>query len=287
MRRNGVNMEYKIEDLLPVVAKLTEKYTSKESSSVTYETARMLMEAVIYCLNEAEAENDYSIVDEKQPNLSLLYERGLNLVIEKTKEAKNLYDSIIENFEDYGCINYIDTILKGMPAFFTRYDARFQPQNHILTLDYPLIIELPTLCGIDLILAYLRGIRLEQHFLHCFDRFAIRNLLMNILPDYQHLYFDNLSYPVLLNAVGRCIAKKPLKTLLLRYSDCDLIKAYFDGDDVYAMEQKIKLLIQTIVSPLGDDIAQIYFTKAAKDYAARIQMGIQHGTLDRIFLCSV
>lgn len=283
----GVNMEYTIEDLLPIVAKLTEKYTSKESSSVTYETARMLMETVIYCINEAEAEYDSSIVDEKQPNLSLLYERGLDLVIEKTKEAKNLYDRIIDNFENYGCVNYSDTILKGMPAFFTCYDAKFHPQNHILTLDYPLIIDLPNLCGIDLILAYLKGVLLEKHFLHCFDRFTIRNLLINIIPDYQTLYFDNLSYPVLLNAVGRSIVKKPLKTLLLKYSDCDLIKAYFNGDDVYAMEQKIKLLIQTIVSPLGDDIAQIYFAKAAKDYAARIQMGIQYGTLDRIFLCTV
>ncbi len=279
-------MEYKIEDLLPIVAKLTEKYTSKESSSVTYEAARTLMEAVIYCINEAETEQDYSIVDEKQPNLALLYERGLDFVIEKTKEAKNLYDRILEDFEDYDCINYIDTILKGMPAFFTRYDAKFHPQNHILTLDYPLIIDLPNLCGIDLILAYLKGILLEKHFLLCFDRFAIGNLLVNILPDYQSLYFDNLSYPVLLNAVGRRIVKKPLKTLLLKYNDCDLIKAYFYGDDVYAMELKIKLLIQTIVSPLGD-IAQIYFAKAAKDYAARIQMGIQHGTLDRIFLCTV
>lgn len=280
-------MEYKIEDLLPIVGKLTEKYTSKESSSVTYETARTLMEAVIYCINEAETELDFTIVDEKQPNLALLYERGLNLVIEKTKEAKNLYDRIIEDFEDYGCINYIDTILKGMPAFFTRYDAKFHPQNHILTLDYPLIINLPDLCGIDLISAYLKGILIEKHFLHCFDRFAIRNLLVNIFPDYQTLYFDNLSYPVLLNAIGRCIVKKPLKTLLLKYSDCDMIKAYFNGDDIYAMKQKIKLLIQTIVSPLEDDTSQIYFAKTAKDYAARIQMGIQHGTLDRIFICTV
>ena len=47
-------MEYRLEELLPAAAGLTEKYTSKESSSVTYETAQMLMEAVIYCIGLCE-----------------------------------------------------------------------------------------------------------------------------------------------------------------------------------------------------------------------------------------
>lgn len=34
-------MEYRLEELLPAAAGLTEKYTSKESSSITYETAQM------------------------------------------------------------------------------------------------------------------------------------------------------------------------------------------------------------------------------------------------------
>ena len=47
-------MEYRLEELLPAAAGLTEKYTSKESSSITYETAQMLMEAVIYCIGLCE-----------------------------------------------------------------------------------------------------------------------------------------------------------------------------------------------------------------------------------------
>ena len=45
-------MEYQLEELLPITAWLADKYTSKESSSVTYDTAQMLMEAVIYCVKE-------------------------------------------------------------------------------------------------------------------------------------------------------------------------------------------------------------------------------------------
>ena len=38
--------DYGMEELIPVVAELTEKFTSAESSSVSYERARHLMEAV-------------------------------------------------------------------------------------------------------------------------------------------------------------------------------------------------------------------------------------------------
>ena len=43
-----------MEELLPVVAALGEKYTGYEHSSVTYEKAQMLMEAVLYCIGEYE-----------------------------------------------------------------------------------------------------------------------------------------------------------------------------------------------------------------------------------------
>ena len=41
-------MDYKIEQLLPLAAELADRYTSKESTSVTYETAGALMEDA-YC----------------------------------------------------------------------------------------------------------------------------------------------------------------------------------------------------------------------------------------------
>ena len=43
---------FSMEELLPIVAELAEKYTSGESSSVTYERAQGLMQAVLYCINE-------------------------------------------------------------------------------------------------------------------------------------------------------------------------------------------------------------------------------------------
>ena len=46
---------YDMNELLPVVAMLTKRYTGIESSSVSYEKANQLMGAVIYCIQEMES----------------------------------------------------------------------------------------------------------------------------------------------------------------------------------------------------------------------------------------
>ena len=45
-QKTDQQIDYGMEELIPVVAELTEKFTSAESSSVSYERARHLMEAV-------------------------------------------------------------------------------------------------------------------------------------------------------------------------------------------------------------------------------------------------
>ena len=47
-------MNYSVEELMPVFEKLAEKYAGYESTSITYEKAEQLMEAVIYCICEGE-----------------------------------------------------------------------------------------------------------------------------------------------------------------------------------------------------------------------------------------
>ena len=48
-------MEYEMEELIPLVKELCDRYTGKESTSVTYEAAQRLMEAVLYCIHETAA----------------------------------------------------------------------------------------------------------------------------------------------------------------------------------------------------------------------------------------
>jgi len=268
----GANMDYSMEELLPLMTWLTDKYTSKESTSVPYEKAQMLMTAIMYCLAENQAQ--YPVANQgKQPAVREMYERGYDIVIQKVYQAKELYGQIMAEFEDYGCRNYRDTVQNGIPAFFINYDPRFQPQDHLLTIDYPLISRNPDLCGADLILEYLTGIREEQLFLNCFDRQDVVRLLESIVPDYQELYFDNIADAALLRTVECFIAECPVRELVLNGGAGEEIRQYFEGDSIQDTQRKIMQIIRIIMQQFHLDGG--YFEKAGPDYAVRLWHRLQ------------
>lgn len=279
-------MDYRLEDLLPIVARLTNKYTMKESTSVSYETAQMLMNAVTYCMDEYFNNLEYGLMDVNNGILAdAAYDRGYSYVIEKVFKAKEIYEKVIRDFEDYGCKNYSETIINGMPAFFVNYDAKFKPQDHILTLDYPTINIKQELCGVDIIFAYLSNILIESEFLYNFDTYSVQSLLDRIQPDYKELFMDNIAYPVLLNAIGCAIVDKPIRLLELDDNDFELIECYFKGDVQDKMEEKISAFISFIVSGItGDkDIMKPYFMCLSHEYAIRIFHAIQNNNIKVIF----
>ncbi|RGZ00444.1 hypothetical protein DXA13_05280 [Clostridium sp. AM58-1XD] len=197
-----MRMNYRLEELLPVVQKLTERYTSKASSSITYERAQQLMGAVLYCLNEAWEENGQEAargsefergeLREKNPFSSAekVYEIGYYKLIQKVEGAKRLYNEKIGLFQSYGNRAYYDTVVKGMPEFFLRYDPRFCPQDSILTLDYPVLERLEHLRGADRICRYLECIWLEQEFLNCFSEETVRRILVTNNMEYKELFVN-------------------------------------------------------------------------------------------------
>jgi hypothetical protein len=290
------NMEYSAEELLPIVEKLTREYTSNESSSVTYETARMLMRAVLYCMdaytdenpceNVEGSENGYELFSaNEKPNAEMIYRRGYDRVVAKVYQAKEFYNGIIEQFQDFHCRNCRDTIIKGIPQFFLRYDPRFKPYDHILTLDYPTVKPLDALCGIDAISLYLRNIKTEWSFLNAFDPKRVEALLERIIPDYKNLFLDNISNAVLLTSIGCILAGKPVGMLKLQRNDMELIKGFFGDASEEKAEQKIRMLISKLFRsgfPENTELEE-YFLSTSKEYAFRIVNGIKYNSLAGVF----
>lgn len=276
MQENNVqenNMRgYEAEELLPIVAKLTRKYTSGESSSVPYDTAQMLMEAVMYCIREGEEGQRLPLVPENfgAVQASWTYQQGYERVVEKTKEARDLYDLLTAGFEDYGCRNYYNTVIKGLPQFFLRYDARFCPQDHLLTLDYPAMDRREGLRGVDKIHQYISSLNIEKRFLGMFERSAVAGLLYRTMPDYELIYFDNICYQVLLAALGCMIADEPVPGLKISEEGYNIISQFFDGADTESAENKISGLITMLTGRLCDEEMKEYFLKASYEYAVRI-----------------
>ena len=279
-------MTYTAEEVLPVVSYLIDKYTSKESSSVPYETARSLMEAVIYCIEELEHSSPNSLAAEHQLTARAAYEAGYEAVIHKVWRTKELYEKLMENFFFYGCANYRDTVQKGMPQFFLRYDARFCPQDHLLTLDYPPLFLDYRQQGIDLVYEYLGNLLLEQKFLALFSPEGTEHLVRQQEERNRAPYMGNISELVLINAIGCFLADCPLYEPVLYEKHEEEIERYFSGDLPKQVERKTAGIIKIITRGTDTPGMSRYFMQLSRDLAARIENSLAHGTLSSVFTFS-
>lgn len=179
-------MKYEMEELVPIVAGLAEKYTGKDSSSVTYEKAKQFMQAVIYTIDELRySDGKYEVT----PEMSAVraYEMGYDILCRRVSKCQRIYNEMIGSFDSYGNRFYYDTVVKGLPEFFLYYDVSFNPQEHILTLDYITRDFDVKLCGIDQIAAYTDSIVSEQKYLSRYPREFIIDTMMDWNTDYREL----------------------------------------------------------------------------------------------------
>ena len=183
-------MNYDPEELIPIVAEVTDLYTKGESTSVTYEAAQHLMEAVLYCIHEAESMNANGLATCQQTDARSLYEAGLQEVVDKVERAKEKYKVLISSFSSYGNRNLNDTVLKAIPGFFKLYSPRFSPQETIITMDYPTAVPIEGKTGIDAIEEYIDKIQAEQHFLAKFAPGYVEQVLSAYTADYKDQFFN-------------------------------------------------------------------------------------------------
>ena len=289
-----MRMNYGGEELLPVVQKLVERYTSKASSSVTYERAQQLMGAVLYCMNEAWEEEEEETGGQESGRGDLrnrksfdsaenAYETGYQKLVQKVEAAGKRYNEKIGMFQSYGNQACYDTVVKGMPEFFLRYDPRFCPQDTILTLDYPVLERLEHLKGADRVCRYLECIWLEQEFLSCFPEETVRKILIS----------SSMEYKVLLINLCTEILKKVLCSFLLGVrpaAEAFGNAEYLRLEDMIKNKEKSALegllgtklgLLMAAVRP-EDEKLELYLGLAVPDIAAELINGAAHGCLQNI-----
>ncbi len=242
-------MAYNEEELLQLLDQIIKKSVSYESTSVTYDRAQELMDGILYHLEECSQEEG-ALQGENTP-IEVLYQQGKELTKEKVYRAKALCQKITEVFQDYGVANYRDAIMKGMPAFFVRYDPIYMPQNHLLTLDYPVLFPRSEQRGVDLILDYLECIRAEQNFLKHFPENAVIQVLEETGKNYRQDYFDNIASRVLRQALFCMIAGKSLLYLEVDGEDQEEVKAFFAGETREKALIKITRLIEMLEQRLN------------------------------------
>lgn len=284
---NDIREEIGMSELIPIVAELTEKYTSKESSSISYAKAQQLMGAVLYCIHEKERSSGSGaeiLAANQKPDVKKLYQSGYGLVLQKVEQTKELFEHLIVDFRAYGNQNYYDTVVKGMPGFFKYYDAKFNPQDHILTLDYPTLLPVEPACGVDAIYQYLTYVKLEQTFFARFPDDYVQEVLAAYHHEYEMLYC-NICNIVLRNVMGCMISEKKIAEYGFSEADYEKIQKFVTDGTKEEVKEKLLQLLRTFIKQVYQDDEALfrYLSADMTDFAVELRNAVEHECMETIF----
>ena len=239
-------MDYEMEELVPIVGKLAEKYTSHESTSITYEKAEQLMGAVLYCIHELWESSGNAPSLNKKLSAQRAYEMGAAYVRDKTGKALDLYNRILPEFCHYENKCLYDTFVKGIPEFFKWYDIQFEPQNTILTLDYPLLKDISEYTGIDKIFEFIKSIGLEQKFLKLFPAGYVINILSKDNRNWQES-MDNICEIVFTHVIGHIMLGKSLTVIELKETDYIYMQEMFEQIALEDIKKHLEVTLEIYI----------------------------------------
>ena len=276
-------MIYEMEDLVPIVGKLAEKYTCKESSSISYEKAQQLMEAVIYCIHEAKNSEKNSLEAGGMISACRMYEIGVLRVEEKVKDALSIYNEVLSEFSSYENICLYDTFVIGLPEFFKWYDYRYEPQNTILTLDYPVLMDISEYTGIDKIFCFIQCIYLEQKFLRRFTDNFIKSILIKNNVNHKEM-IDNICEIVLMTVTGCILIGKHVSEEGFETEEYECMQKLLLEEGLHELQDKLNYAINQLVAKYYDNDGELseYLSKASDNIAVRLKNAAVNGNLKLI-----
>lgn len=280
-------MRYEMEELVPIVGELAKKYTAYESTSITYEKAEQFMEAVLYCINELEQAESNSVILPGNMSAERAYELGVQCVEQKVKRALERYNETLTRFHDYGNRYLYDTFVNGLPEFFKWYDVRFEPQNTILTLDYPVLRDISGYTGIDKIYRFIECIRLEQQFLHVFPEAYVINVLWKYNAQYKNM-IGNICEVVFAAVVCHILAEKPLSEAAFEEKDYLHIKELLIRTDYHELYKRLENAAKAFVQRYCEnntDLAE-YLIGSIEGIVVRLKNAADNGFLLQRLICN-
>lgn len=273
-----------MEELIPIVAELAYSYTGCEHSSITYEKAQMLMEAVVYCMDEYRGTGDNALLT-SDISAKEAYKYGQEILSNKLKKLHNLYNELVISFKDYGSKCLKSTITKDIPAFLLKYDFKYATQKTLITLDYPVLKDLTALSGVNCVLEYIECIYFEQLFLQKMDTNHVVEILQLYNSEYENLV-ENICEIVLQNTIGHIIIDKPLSSKEFSEKELKNLENLLEKESTDTMKIYVTKILKLLVENYYDDDSLLfnYLTFAVPNMVARIQCCLQNKCLGNIFL---
>ena len=275
-------MEYPMEELIPILAELTDRFTSKESTSVTYERARELMEAIMYCIRQCEMQGN--LVDRKGLSAREAYQYGYQSLIEKIKNTQDMYNEMILHFCAYGNENYQMTVTRALPGFFRYYNPQFAPQETIITMDYPTICPVTDACGIHAIATYIEYIYYEQIFMGAFPQDYVYQVLTKFQASYRKQYY-NICIIILRHVLGHMVIDKKLGQECGE-EEYDSLKSIIRENDQQWLEETLANCLTNLITAKyhSNHLLEKYLKEDLKNFTVELHAAAENNCLEKVVI---
>ncbi|WP_455682617.1 DUF6179 domain-containing protein [Thomasclavelia sp.] len=200
------------------------------NSSVSKERGQALMDANIYLIGLylKQFEIIKSIECLRTVAIKEIYNQGCRLLKELLHYSKIEVEQFLKELMKIDLYVYHDTLYRGLPLFFTSYNFDYNPQDTILTFDYPTYKQLSNKQGIERFLEYFKLVQLENSFYKLFSVDQITKMLFYYHPDYQALIF-NVTKLLLKQLILKQLIKRSFSYLYLTKNELDKIIRKFDS----------------------------------------------------------
>jgi len=257
------------ESLYLLLEERIRRYTMGDSTSVPVDTARRLLESILYCL---ELERRSKKQNQAEDNIKSRWQKGVDEAKRIAKRARLLLLQAQSTPPPLTNTAYNDT-LSALPAFFAGYDADFFAQEIPCSFDYPLCQPVSdALFGAEYIQDFLRRLLAENTFLRAFSADALLPLYEKYYIDYADLLV-NLYQPAAEMATLCALAGVPVRTLSLTPEQLLSLNQTLLSVDVSDARQRMEDAAECSLFELGltSDFLCAYTKQTARELLVRLR----------------
>ena len=285
------DLEHIQSQIMALLAESIVKYTGGDSTSVRTETAQRIMMSVLYTLdaflkNLGPPEDAVAFII--AGSIKEIYAGGLELLEAAFADTKQMYQEVVQNKLGIPNAAYQLTI-DDLDRFFSHYDMRFNAQDTIASIDYPLLFDDQEVQGVFYIKQYLEKLALETEFCRLFSTQDINKLLFNYGRVYRIDYRESLInvFEIMLNnAVFSVMAGNSASILSIKHSQCDYLENKLKSMDY---EQCSALVSASMGALLGElqiekPVLRTYMQRYKKILMPRLQNAIQNDSLKHLVI---
>lgn len=274
--------------IIKLLKRLTERYTSGESSSVRVETAQSILLSILYSIGvylKSFPDADMSLEAIKNTPLDELYKHGRKIIEKNINISKHILHLIQKERVENDNIAYNNTIDNGLPEFFNGYDADYAAHDGAGSIDYPLNIDKMDLCGIEYIYSYLEKLFWENKFCENFDAYDIECILRGYDEKYQDLLI-NIFKIVYTNALGCILANKNLLKLEIGPMDRQYILEELrdlSESELYGVLKNASAKLCKELDITNEFLLK-YISFTTEELCKRLKTALENGHLESIFV---